>query len=135
MIVVDEQLDRGLVITALSEWYPGRVLSIGALRPNTVIKDEVIPSLLLLVRQPTFVTINVSDFWRIIEPHRRFCIVAVDVRSEQIREVPGIIRALLRRPEFTTRAARMGKVVRVSTRAIEYYGMDGHIHTLLWTGG
>jgi hypothetical protein len=135
VLVVDEQLDRRRVIAALAQWYPGRVLPITALRPNTVIKDEAIPSLLLRLRQPTFVTINVSDFWRVIEPHPRFCAIAVVVRPEGITEVPGLVRVLLRHPAFATRAVRMGKVMRVGPRAIEYYGADRQIHTLLWTGG
>ena len=109
-------------------------MSVTALRPNTIIKDEAIPSLLRLARRPTFVTINVPDFWRVVRPDRRFCIVAVDVPSERIRTVPGLVRALLRRPEFATKALRMGKVVRVSTRVVEYYGFDGQVHSLLWTG-
>jgi hypothetical protein len=34
------------------------------LRPGTVILDDAIPELLRAVRQATFVTINVRDFWR-----------------------------------------------------------------------
>ena len=111
------------------------MLPITALRPNTVIKDEAIPALLRLVRQPTFVTINVQDFWRVTRPHRRFCIVTVEVPSARIREVPDLVRALLHHPEFATKAVRMGKVVRVSTRAIDFYVRDGRAHSLLPTSG
>jgi hypothetical protein len=134
VIVVDEQLDRRQVIAAFSTWYRGSVLPITALRPNTVIKDEAIPALLRLARQPTFVTINVQDFWRVTEPHQRYCIVAVEVPSVRINEVPNLVRSLLRLPEFATKASRMGKVVRVSTRAIEYYGADTRVLSLLRTG-
>lgn len=106
-------------------------MPVTALRPNTVIKDEAIPSLLRRVRQPTFVTINVQDFWHVVETHQSYCVVAVEVPSVRIGEVPDLVRSLLRIPDFSTKAARMGKVVRVSTRAVEYYESDGRVHSLL----
>ncbi len=61
MIVLDEQLlGRGLD-RAISQWYRGSVIFINELRPNSVIKDDAIPHLLRLARQPTFVTINTTS--------------------------------------------------------------------------
>ena len=34
--------------------------------------------------------------------------------------IPGLLRTLLRKREFATRASRMGKVVRISKDGIEY---------------
>lgn len=64
MIVLDEELQGLGLEEAISRWYRGSVILIKALRPGTVIKDEVIPTLLRQAKQPTFVTINHSDFWR-----------------------------------------------------------------------
>lgn len=46
MIVVDESIDNALVLQAVADWYPGRVVSIRSLRPATLIHDETIPTLL-----------------------------------------------------------------------------------------
>jgi hypothetical protein len=43
----------------------------------TVVKDDVIPTLLRAQQQPTFVTINDHDFWRNVEVDARFCIVLI----------------------------------------------------------
>jgi len=64
MIVLDEQLQGLELEDAISRWYHGAVLSVKQLRPGTVIKDEAIPLLLRRLKQPTFVTINDTDFWR-----------------------------------------------------------------------
>jgi hypothetical protein len=61
MIVLDENIARQSVLAGL-QWYEGKVVSIKTLRPNTVIKDEAIPSLLSKQKQPTFVTTDVSGF-------------------------------------------------------------------------
>lgn len=62
MIVLDEQLPYRTLIPALQRWYRGRVCLITELRPATVVKDDAILSLLLTARQPTFVTLNWTDF-------------------------------------------------------------------------
>jgi hypothetical protein len=64
MIVLDEELQGLGLETAIAHWYRGAVLIVKQLRPDTVIKDEAIPELLRQVKQPTFVTINHTDFWR-----------------------------------------------------------------------
>ena len=47
--------------------------------------------------------------------------------------MPGLLRQLLRLPEFKTRAARMGKVVRVSRLGIRYWQLnDDEEHNLEW---
>ena len=62
MIVLDEHLQDVGIATGFERWYPGQVRSITALRPGSVIKDEAIPDLLRQLRQPTFVTVNVSEW-------------------------------------------------------------------------
>ena len=132
MIVVDENIHDERILKAVAGWYPGQVISITALRPGTIIKDEAIPTLLLQATQPTFVTINVSDFWRRIRAHSGYCIVAVSTPKERIVEIPTLVQALFRRPDLHAKTGRMGKVIRLSPERIEYYGLDWEIHTLLW---
>ncbi len=88
MIIVDENLHAQWIMAALSAWYSGQVVSITSLRPGSIIKDDAIPALLLTAASPTFVTINVADFWRKVQPHRGYCIVNVAVPKERIEEVP-----------------------------------------------
>jgi hypothetical protein len=133
VIVLDEQLHGARTIAALSSWYRGRVISVTALRPHSVIKDDAIPMLLRGVRQPTFVTINVADFWRKAPAHNRYCIVTLDVPTERIWSVPDLLRRLLHLPNFATKAMRTGKVVRVTPHVVEFYGPDGRVQTLRFT--
>ncbi len=132
MIVVDENIHDERILKAMAVWYPGQVVSITTLRPGTIIKDEAIPALLLQVTQPTFVTINVNDFWRRARPHSGYCIVAASIPKERVAEIPALLQALFRQPDLRTKTARMGKVIRLSPERIEYYGLDWEIHTLLW---
>jgi hypothetical protein len=91
------------------------------LRPGTVIKDEAIPGLLAREPQPTFVTINETDFWRRIEIMNRFGVVCVALPDSRTGEVAELLRRLLRRPEFRTKAQRMGCVVRMTGTSVSYY--------------
>jgi len=68
MIVLDEQLLGRDLDSEIARWYPSNVRFIIDLRPGTVIKDDAIPALLREQSLPTFVTINVRDFWRKVEP-------------------------------------------------------------------
>jgi hypothetical protein len=132
MIVVDESLIDPIILDAIAAWYQGRVLSVRRLRPNTVIKDDALPLLLGRVSQPTFVTINVRDFWRKVRADPRYCVIAFDLAQDQSLTLPGVLRQLLRLFEFRTKAARMGKVIYVTPTNIEYYEADRQIHTLPW---
>ena len=133
MIVVDENLHDRRIMESISDWYPGQVVSITALRPKSVIKDDAIPALLRKADQPTFVTINVTDFWKKTEAHSGYCLVTVLLPKERIREIPGLLRRLFRLPEFKTKAARMGKIVRLSPKQIEYYEADRNVRSVSWS--
>ncbi len=132
MIVMDENLHDHRLIAAIAAWYPGQVVSVTTLRPGTVIKDEAIPALLQQASQPTFVTINVTDFWLKVQPHSSYCIVAVVLPRERVREIPDLLRGLLRLPDFRTKADRMGRVLRVTRDTIQYYESDRIIQALAW---
>ncbi len=132
MIIIDESIDNASIIDAVAAWYPGRVLSIRALRPATLILDETIPTLLHRMDEPTFVTINVDDFWKKAAISRKYCIVALELEQGRALALPILLRRLLRLSEFHTKAARMGKIIRVRSTSIEYYSMGRQVETLAW---
>lgn len=121
MIVLDEQLEDPRLVQLIELWYKGAVIYVSQLRPQTLIKDDAMPTLLRRVRQPTFVTINYSDFWRRIPASADYCIICLKLSAEQKFEVPGILRGLLNLPELRTKGARMGRVVSVKGQTIDSY--------------
>ncbi len=121
MIILDENIHDQRIQSGIVEWYPGPVVSIRTLRPNSVIKDDAIPTLLRQASQPTFLTINAQDFWKRIEPHRRFAIVNMELTPAQIYEIPNLLQRLFRLDEFKTKSARMGKIIRLNHKRVEYY--------------
>ncbi|MDZ7361366.1 MAG: hypothetical protein ONB46_11655 [candidate division KSB1 bacterium] len=102
------------------------------LRPESLIKDDVIPTLPHKAVQPILVTMNVTDFWKKVRLHRNFCIVTLALTQDEIDEMPQLLRRLFRLPEFKTKASRMRKVVHVTHNHIEYYESDRRIHSLSW---
>jgi len=130
MIVLDEGIHGHFIIKPIASWYNGRVISVTALRPKTVIKDDAIPSLLRAASRPTFITINTTDFWRIASADSRYCILCFDLDAKQIKTLPDSLRRLLQLTEFKTREARLGKVARVRSNRIDYYELDKRVHTL-----
>lgn len=124
MIVLDEHLQGVGVETSIARWYRGRVCFVNALRPSSVIKDDSIPQLLRSVRQPTFVTQNWKHFWERTAAHGDFCIACFVLPSDQVQEVSPLLRRVFHLPAFQTRAARMGKVVRVSGDDVLYYQVN-----------
>lgn len=121
MIVLDENIHDARILDSVSRWYRGQVLSIVELRPQTIIKDDAISGLLLQVQSPTFVTINVGDFWRTIAPHPRYCIVTIALPQQMALQVPELLRRLLRQNSFRTKAQRMGYIFRVTPENFAYY--------------
>ncbi len=132
MIVLDEHLYDPLIIADISSWYSGQVIPLIKLRPGSIIKDDVIPILLRKGVEPTFVTINVTDFWKKIRPHNDFCIITVALTQTQVYEIPNLLRRLLQLPEFKKKALRMGKVIHVTQKHVEYYESDRRIYPLQW---
>lgn len=132
MIVVDENLRDPRVINAISAWYRGKVIPVTMLRPQTIVKDDAIPALLQGANRPTFVTINATDFWGRVQPHRGYCIIAIALSQERAREVPDWVRRLFRMSEFKTKASRMGKVIRLDEGSIKYYESNQQLQSLAW---
>src|SRR5262249_996885 len=134
MIVLDEQISRESLHRGLG-WYSGQVVFLKQLRPGSVIKDDAVPVLLRQARQPTFLTINVADFWPRVPTDRRYCIVSFPLPDEQVDEIPGLLRRLLRLVAFKTKAARMGKVARVRPTQVQFYEVgDPRIRKIPWEG-
>lgn len=121
MIVLDEQLLGRNIEVEIAKWYRGAVRFITDLRPNTMIKDDAIPELLRPQDQPTFVTINERDFWRKVTIDPRYCIVCLSLPDSRATEIPQLLRSLLQRTEFRTKANRMGKVIRMTEKEVSYY--------------
>jgi hypothetical protein len=133
MIVLDEQLLSYGIQASIARWYRGKVIDITQLRPHTVILDDAIPMLLRAVSRPTFVTINVADFWRRVASSPRFCIVCCAVPHTRAQDVPDLVRRVLALEPFRTRSRRLGKIVRVSPQHVYYYTTDIRaIHRIAW---
>jgi len=124
MIVLDEQLLGRELEKQIARWYQGAICFIMDLRPNTVIKDDAIPTLLQQENQPTFVTINESDFWRKTAINHQFCVVCFALPDSRVREIPARLRSLFDHPLFNTKKKRLGKVIRVAEREVSYYSVD-----------
>lgn len=127
MIVLDEQLTGRNIENIIARWYPGAVQFITALRPGTIIKDDAVPRLLNRENEPTFVTINETDFWRKVAVTPRFCVVCFALPDSRADEVPNLLQRLLRRVEFQTKAQRMGYVARVTLTSASYYSVEDTI--------
>ena len=121
MIVLDEQLLGRGIEHDIARWYRGKVQFITELRPNTVIKDDAIPTLLRQQPQPTFVTINEGDFWQRVSGDPGYGMVCFAWSDARTRHIPQSLRAVFRRPEFRTKAQRMGKIIRVTSEDISFY--------------
>lgn len=132
MIILDEQLLGHQIEQEIAKWYGGTIQFLIELRPHTIIKDDAIPHLLRQQNQPTFVTINGSDFWRKVPIDRQYCVVCVEVPDSRAREIPRLLRSLFRYPEFETKAKRMGKIIRVTRQEISYYASDEDIKMIKW---
>lgn len=130
-IILDDQLADAAIRRQLAHWT--RAQRLRDLRPGEVIKDERVPVILRELRQPTFVTID-TGFWNGRLRDARYCILCFPLRSDEQRAIPGLLRHLLRMSEFATKAARMGKVARVSQSHIDCWQLgDEQPHLLSWS--
>jgi hypothetical protein len=65
--------------------------------------------------------------------HAAYCMICFELTNEQIIEIPRLLRGVLRFKEFKTKAARMGKILRVRHNHIDFYGASSNqISTLNW---
>lgn len=117
-LLLDDELDEDVVLPPLAKWTT--VQRLRHLRPGERILDERVPEILLTLKGPTFVTID-PDFWQRRLCHSGYCILYFALSDRQQKLLPELLRALFQRPEFRTRAARMGKVARVSQAHIDFW--------------
>jgi hypothetical protein len=93
-----------------------------------VIKDEAIPGLLAQQNQPTFVTINTTDFWQRVAASEKFCLVCFALTSSEITRIPSLLRRLLRHTDFETKAKRTGNVVRITAQgSAAFYSTENSV--------
>jgi hypothetical protein len=112
VIVFDEQLLEPELEESLKKWYRGSVVAVIDLRPSTIVKDDVIPQLLSRTRQhPTFITINVRDFWNKVQINQGFCVVCFKIPDTQITMISVLLKALFQ--EFKTKKQRAGHVFQI----------------------
>jgi hypothetical protein len=125
VIVLDEQLSNRRMVEGVRVWYKGAVIAVKDLRPETIIKDDAIPQLLRRLRQPTFVTINVGDFWQRVQVDERFCVVCFDVSDMAIGQIPSLLRLLFRNPDFGAKRRRAGHVFHINVgKVVHFYTHD-----------
>ena len=115
---MDENVDVTAVGGPLAKHFS--VVRLTELRPNERILDDRTPQLLLELDRPTFVTID-RDYWNRAFCHPRYCILWFELLDKQQLQLPSLLHELLRLSEFKTRAARMGKVARITHDEIEFW--------------
>jgi hypothetical protein len=121
MIVVDENSSGESVRTGIRTWYRGKVISVRDLLPGAVIKDELIPRLLVKETHPSFVTTNVSDSWQVVPADRRFSTVCLPLSNERSGEFSSLLRRTLTLGPFRTKRLRMGRVIFAAPASVRFY--------------
>jgi hypothetical protein len=117
-LVLDDQLDVQIILPELEPWITA--VRLQSLRPGEHILDERVPEILLTLKTPTFVTID-HGFWNRRLCHPGYCILYFGLHADDQQQLPGLLQRLFRLPEFRTRAARMGKVARVTEELVTYW--------------
>jgi hypothetical protein len=117
-LVLDEHLSREEVLEPLRPWRS--IQKIEDLAPHETLKDDRILQILRRQQQPTFITLDGGFFLRRhCDP--RYCLLYFVIPRQQQSHLPDLLRRLFRLPAFKTKAARMGKVVRISSERIEFW--------------
>jgi len=117
-IILDEHLGRGQVLLPIQHWITAK--RIQDLRPGEIIKDERLPTILIHLEKPTLVSID-AGLWRKSYCDRRYCILYFAVLDMQQNQIPSMLRQVLRLESFKTKAARMGKVARITFTHVSYW--------------
>lgn len=83
-------------------------------------------------KQPTFITLD-ADFYHKRNCDRRYCLIYFILPPLEQNRLSELLRQLFHLPEFKTKAARMGKVVRISDEKIEFWRAgDEKRHAVRW---
>jgi hypothetical protein len=127
-IILDEHLGRNQALHPIQHWITAK--RIQDLRPGEVIKDERLPTILIHLIKPTLVTID-AGLWKKRYCDRRYCILYFAILDIQQNQIPALLRRVLRLKDFKTKAARMGKVARVTFTHVSYWQLgDEKPHTV-----
>jgi len=118
VLVLDENLHVEKVCGTLAKHFS--VLRLPDLKPGEHVLDDRVPTILLELDRPTLITID-QDFWDRKLCHPSYGIMVFNLEDDEQPLLPDLLRALFRQSEFATRAARMGKVARVSRSHVEYW--------------
>lgn len=130
-VILDDQLFDEEVLIPIARWTT--VQRLRNLRPGEVIKDERVPVILREIAQPTFVTIDMG-FWRRELVDANYCILCFPLRNDEQKQIPDLLRRLFRLPQFHTKAARMGKVVQVTSTLLRYWQRgDDQLQRMPWS--
>lgn len=117
-LVLDEHLGRTEVLITLQKWITAT--KIEDLVGDEILKDDRILQFLRQRKHPTFITLD-DDFFHRRLCDRRYCLIYCVVPRQQQHRIPVILRRLFRLPEFSSKAARMGKVIRVHEKDIDFW--------------
>jgi hypothetical protein len=118
LFVLDDQLDASAVLPIIQKW--AKVTRLRDLRIGQQVLDDRVPSILLAINKPTFLTID-QGFWSRRWCNPNYCVLYFALRSDQQAHIPDLLRKLMRLPGFQTRSRRMGKVARVGLESVEYW--------------
>jgi hypothetical protein len=90
--------------------------------------SEVIP-LLMRLKAPTFFTRDL-DYFQPQLRHSRYCLVWLNIRPD---EAAFYMRQFLRHPGFRTHEQRLGRVVRVHAKGLEFWQLgDAKLYRVEW---
>ena len=117
-VILDEHLGSTEVLEPLRKWITATKIEDFA--PDETLKDDRIFQILRKQKQPTFITLDAGYFHK-HRCDRRYCLMYFVVPRQQQNRIPAVLRQVLRLSIFKTKAARMGKVVRVSEGKIEFW--------------
>ncbi|HMF16051.1 MAG TPA: hypothetical protein VKE98_02540 [Gemmataceae bacterium] len=106
------------LVPQIKKW--AKVERLARLRPGEHVLDERVPEILLSLSSPTFVTLD-NDFWDRNLCNPGYSIVLFALQDKEQLLIPRMLRNLFRIREFQSRAARMGKIIRVSRKNIAYW--------------
>lgn len=130
-ILVDEHLSPTEVVKPLQRWITAQKIEDFA--PDSTLKDERILQILCDQKRVTFVTLD-AGFYRKKYCDRRYCLIFFVLPHQEQGRLPSLLRRLFHLSEFKTGAARMGKVVRISRKKIEFWQAgDEKRHRIGWT--
>jgi hypothetical protein len=116
MLIADENISEEEIWRLREAGIPVRLIADVAAKSIT---DENVFPVLHSLKQPTFFSKD-KDFWKHRLVHADYCLVCLDI-PEHEGKVAAYMRRFLAQPDFNTKNKRMGKVVRVHVRGMEFY--------------